>query len=334
MKSSKNLKYIFRINHKCKPRNGVSEDKTNRLPVITEIDISRQSRALSWLRLTDYTLVVICGFMVAFALSELVVSFLSDNTVLPVIYLIMLPILSFAAYTGWQHAGEIDPAVWRLHSILFPVLAVFCLILGVFILVESDLFADHTNFGEDEIAGFLIICYVGSVAMLGWISLLLLLRTNITAMDTTVDRILLQLFKKAGVAAKKTTGIKPINKPRGLVIGTVGLLILAALIIAPKLGNEDLALASPIFQKSSSCWASSCFCGRDDISRSMPTLCLPSTSGHQFYSCGLLMTTKNRNSGGQTRHCWISLWKPGWPTTFPGSALSSLLVRQRKRSPS
>ena len=229
MKSSKNLKYIFRITHKCKPRNGVSEDKTNRLPVITEIDISRQSRALSWLRLTDYTLVVICGFMAAFALSELVVSFLSD---------------------------------------------------------------------------------------------------------TTVDRILLQLFKKAGVAAKKTTGIKPINKPRGLVIGTVGLLILAALIIAPKLGNEDLALASPIFQRSSSCWASSCFCGRDDISRSMPTLCLPSTSGHQFYSCGLLMTTKNRNSGGQTRHCWISLWKPGWPTTFPGSAFSSLLVRQRKRSPS
>ena len=44
----------------------------NRFPVITEIDISRQGRALALLRLTDYALVVLCGFGAVGYLSELV----------------------------------------------------------------------------------------------------------------------------------------------------------------------------------------------------------------------------------------------------------------------
>ena len=57
---------------------------------------------------------------------------------------------------------------------------------------------------------------------------MLLQRMNITAMDATVDQILLQQAKKAGVEAKEATDLKRINKPRGLVIGAAGILFLAA----------------------------------------------------------------------------------------------------------
>jgi len=63
----------------------------------------------------------------------------------------------------------------------------------------------------------------------------LLRRRNITAMGATVDQVLLRLAKKAGVTAVKATEIKRINKPRGLVLGTAGALLLLASIIVPLL---------------------------------------------------------------------------------------------------
>ena len=82
----------------------------NRPGGIDEIDISRQARALAWLRLTDYMLVVICGFWAIGILSETVVSFFSSDTQEYVFQLlIMAAVLGYAAYTGWRHVGVIDP---------------------------------------------------------------------------------------------------------------------------------------------------------------------------------------------------------------------------------
>jgi hypothetical protein len=150
-----------------------------------------------------------------------------------VFMLTILPVLCFTAYTGWRHVGVIDPAVWRVYSVMFPVLSVACLFIVLSLLVEYGSLYNIINSELAQAVGFLNIGYIGLVALLGWISLLLLRRMNIAAMGTTVDKILLRLYQKAGVSSKKAIEIKRINKPRGLVIGTAGLLLLAAVILAP-----------------------------------------------------------------------------------------------------
>jgi hypothetical protein len=88
-----------------------SKDDTNNGAKITEIDISKQARALAWLRLSDYTLVVLCGLWAIDLLSQLVVNFQSTSAGALVLELIALLIVCFAAYTGWRHVGVIDPGV-------------------------------------------------------------------------------------------------------------------------------------------------------------------------------------------------------------------------------
>jgi hypothetical protein len=219
----------------------------NSLPRITEINISRQARALAWLRLTDYALVVLCGFWAISWLSELVINFPSDDAAMLVFTLIILPILCFAAYTGWRHVGVIDPAVWRAYDVVFPLLGVVCMFLVWDVLAAHGSLAGLMNSKQDrvetilQLRGFLIAVWVGGVAVLGWISLMLLRRIKIAAIGATVDQILLRLNMKAGVTAVRATHIKRINKPRGLVIGTAGLLLLVALILAPVPSNKAFA---------------------------------------------------------------------------------------------
>ena len=57
-------------------------------------------------------------------------------------------------------------------------------------------------------------------------------------MDATVEQVVLGLAKNAGFRALQARDIKRINKPRGLVIGTAGILILLALILAPVPSNK------------------------------------------------------------------------------------------------
>ena len=212
-----------------------------RLAVIKTIDISKQAQTLAWLRLTDYALVILCGSSAAGLLSDSVINFMSNDAGTLAFQLILSLTFCFAAYTGWRHVGKIDPAVWRVHSILFPVLAVVCLMLAGISIVEVGSLAVLFDSDQATIAGVLNFFYIGCVAILGWISLMMVQRRNITAMGASVDQILLQLSKKAGVAAKEATKIKRINIPRGLVVGATGLLILSAVILAPIPDDKDLA---------------------------------------------------------------------------------------------
>jgi hypothetical protein len=85
-------------------------------------------------------LLLICGALAAAILLELVINLAWEDTGFLVLSLMMLPVLCFAAYAGWRHAGDIDPAVWRMHGILFPVMTVFCLmlsLLGYFLLLRA-----------------------------------------------------------------------------------------------------------------------------------------------------------------------------------------------------
>ncbi|MEJ2308472.1 MAG: hypothetical protein P8Z78_04025 [Gammaproteobacteria bacterium] len=220
----------------------------NELPEINEIDISRQARALAWLRLTDYMLVVVCGFWAIGILTELVVSFSSSDMhgmLLPL--LVMAALLGYAAYTGWRHVGVINPAVWGAYSILFPLL----LLLSLYILWSNlDLFGSLDEMMEQspvesaqQLGGLFMAAWVGIISLVGWIALAVLRNTEIASLDATVGQVLSQLATHAGIAAASTTRVKRINTPRGLLIGGAGVLILLIHLFAPLPDNEKLAEA-------------------------------------------------------------------------------------------
>lgn len=219
--------------------------------MITEIDIGRQARALAWLRLTDYALVVLCGFWVlritAGTLSELLLGFSSIDLWTFAFVLTALAVLCFAVYTGWRHVGVIDPAVWRVYGIVFPVLVVFCLLVVWSGLGTSRSLArimeQERSEAIQQLSGLVIALWIGGVSLLGWISLHLLRRMKITALGGTVVHVLERLAKHAGVSAMQATKIRRINTPRGLAIGAAGVLILLAFNVAPVPSDKVLAEA-------------------------------------------------------------------------------------------
>ena len=219
----------------------------NEIPEINEIDISRQARALAWLRLTDYMLVVVCGLWAISALSELLLGFSNAGMVEIVFYLVAAVVLGYAAYTGWRHVGVINPAVWDAYSILFPLLLLFSLFL---LWAGLEEFGSLENILEQEkieavqqLTLLYVAAWVGIISLVGWIALALLRKTKITSLDATVGQVLSELASHAGIAAASTTRVKRINMPRGLLIGGAGVLILLIHIFAPLPDNERLAEA-------------------------------------------------------------------------------------------
>ena len=88
---------------------------------ITEIDINRAARALAVLRVSDYALVIGCGFGVLGTLPDLVLAAINAQWVELAVHLVMVSALAFAVYTGWRHVGVIDPSVWRSYLWVFPL---------------------------------------------------------------------------------------------------------------------------------------------------------------------------------------------------------------------
>jgi hypothetical protein len=211
----------------------------NNVTRITEIDISKQARALAWFRRIEYPLVFLCGFGAIRLLWDLVVSFPSADAGTLVFELITSLILGFAAYTGWRYAGVIDPAAWRTYRVVLLLLVVFCLLVAYALATSGSeaniMEQDRAQAEAEQFVALFAWAWIGGVALLVWISLMLLRRMNITAMGATVDQVLLRLVKNAGVTAVKATDIRRINKPRGLIFGTAGALLLLASIIIPLL---------------------------------------------------------------------------------------------------
>lgn len=215
---------------------------------IKEIDISRQTRALAWLRLTDYMLVVVCGLWAIGILSDMVVSFVSGSTPDYVFQLlVMVALLGYAAYTGWRHVGVINPAVWGAYSILFPLLLLFSLYL---LWSNLDLISAFDEMMEQnpvetaqQLGGLVMAAWVGIISVVGWIALAVLRESKISSLDATVGQVLSRLGSHAGTAAASVTKLKRINTPRGLLIGGAGVLILMIHLFAPLPDNEKLAEA-------------------------------------------------------------------------------------------
>jgi hypothetical protein len=159
---------------------------------ITDIDISKPARALAWLRLTEYALVIFCGSWATNLLSDLVITFPSSDAERFVSDLIGSLILGFVAYTVWRHVGVIDPTVWKTYPVVLTLLVLFYLFVvtrGLLTTSRSD-----TNTMGQETDQYQRVLFVAAstgtvVALLGWISLIRLQRMNITATGATVTRI-------------------------------------------------------------------------------------------------------------------------------------------------
>jgi hypothetical protein len=127
---------------------------------------------------------------------------------------------------------------------LLVVLCLFGVGVAWYLLAESGSEANITEEAANaEFGAFVLmvaLAWIGSVALLGWISLIRLRRRKITAMGATIEQVLLRLAKNAGVTVVRATDIRRINKPLGLIHGTAGALLLVGLIITPMLNNKKL----------------------------------------------------------------------------------------------
>jgi PQQ-dependent catabolism-associated CXXCW motif protein len=186
----------------------------------TEIDITKPARLLALLRLTEYTLVVVCGFMAVRAAMVFIDGSAFADVGSLAVSLIILGVASMAMYSGWQHVGVIDPKAWRRLALGLTVLTVFC------VLVAASTAAGYLS--AETVARFFSLTQIGVTALIGLISLLLLRKARINSGDASLAQILGRLANVAGTRAVQAVRIRRVNSPRGLAIAVVGAAVLLA----------------------------------------------------------------------------------------------------------
>jgi hypothetical protein len=211
---------------------------------LSEIDITRQARALGWLRMTDYLMVVVCGLIAFELLSAILTSFSGLGLLL--FQLLGLAVLSYAAYTGWRHVGVINPAVWKRYRFLFPLLAFagaafFLILLAASGSLMAILNKERTT-AEEEIAALSGAGYIFFVSLIGWFCIRRLKRSVIAGTGDTIEQLTSRLNRQAGPDAHRGIKIPAINKRRGVLLCVAGLLVLI-IDLLPTSSNPDLANA-------------------------------------------------------------------------------------------
>jgi len=137
---------------------------------IREIDISRPARALYFLRLTDYLLVIVCGnFLVTFLAMPFIDQEMTRGWELVFNLLIVVPVLCFLVYTGWRHVGVIDVGVWRAYLIAFPLLLLFSLFVAWGLSISPT---NSVGQNSDENWFFVSLMSAGAIVEFGAVLLL------------------------------------------------------------------------------------------------------------------------------------------------------------------
>lgn len=211
---------------------------------LSQIDITRQARALGWLRMTDYLMVVVCGLIAFELLSSILTSFSGAGVLL--FQLLALAVLSYAAYTGWRHVGVINPLVWKRYRFLFPLLAFSGALFFLILLSQSGSLMAILNkdraTAQQELASLSAAGYIFVISLLGWFSIRRLRRSVIPGMGDTIEQLSARLNRNAGVDAHRGIKIPAINKRRGVLLCVAGLLVLI-IDLLPTSSNPDLANA-------------------------------------------------------------------------------------------
>jgi hypothetical protein len=194
---------------------------------LTAIDISRPARALFFLRLTDYLLVIVCGnLLVTYTALPLVDREWRQAGLLILDLLVLVPVLLFLVYTGWKHVGVIDVASWRPRKIAFALL----LLLSIFL--AWGVFLNFSSIEQAFLGGYLVPLLFGG-AIVGFWSLLSLRHMQIAGLGIPLLQLLRSQRRHRGDRAVSARAIKKINAPRGAVFGVLGGAILLGVILAP-----------------------------------------------------------------------------------------------------
>lgn len=198
---------------------------------LREIDISKQARALRFLRFTDYALVLLCGYWLVGSLSSLVLNppMLSGELIFTLVWVL---VLLLAIYIGYRHTGIIDASVWRAHIIFLPILTLFHLLfLALILLVIST---PNNEIESLNIAwGLFLPLWVAATAFAGLISVWRLRRMRIASIGVSLVELSSYLGRQRGLQAQSATRIKRVNAPRGIVVGGTGIIIILGLILIP-----------------------------------------------------------------------------------------------------
>jgi len=200
---------------------------------ITEIDIHRAARALAVLRVSDYALVIGCGFGALGMLPDMVLAAADARWVELAVQVLMVTAFAFAAYTGWRHVGVIDPRVWRSYLWVFPFMAALAGFIGLTMATTG--LSQGAKFFEDvgslvTLAGSL---WFAVVAIPGFVCVLLLRRMRIAPMGVRLDELLAGLTARGGQAAQHVTSVQRIDVRRGLAYGIAGATVLLGVALVP-----------------------------------------------------------------------------------------------------
>jgi hypothetical protein len=183
-----------------------------------EIDISRQARALYFLRMTDY-LVILCGSWSLNLLAMLIVDPEMSQGGALIYNLIAVAVLFFSVYTGWRHLGVIDVRVWRAHTIAFPLLLLFC----ISTLLINLIYNESINLNDVQtFSGYIMMLWLSAGAAVGFVSVLLLKRMRPAIFGIPLVVLLRDLCRYKDPGAIDAKKIKRVNAPRGAVLGVLG----------------------------------------------------------------------------------------------------------------
>jgi hypothetical protein len=209
---------------------------------IREIDISGPARALRFLRMTDYLLVILCG---SWLLNLLALPFVEPEMRWGgelLFNVAAIIVLVFSVYAGWRHVGVIDARVWRVHMIAFPLLAFFCVLV-----LASTLFTGfNSNDGIklenfQEFNSIFTMLWLSGGAIAGFVSVLLLRKMRIAAFGVPLVELLRDLKSYEGKRDPEAKTIKKVDAPCGTVFGVLGGLILLVVVFAPLPNNSRMA---------------------------------------------------------------------------------------------
>jgi hypothetical protein len=203
------------------------------VPKIERLDISSPARALSILRYTDYTLVIVCGLTAIRVIPEMVSSAARGSWAELVTEILIVAVMLFAAWTGWRHVGVIDPRVWPAYPWVFTAL------LGIGVFVSAAQIANWISKGKDPFEDFnsgMAVTrglWLAGLAIPAFVSVLLLRRMRIGGTTGRLADLLTDLRNRGGADAPHAAHVAPPHFRRGLWYAIGGGCILLASSFAP-----------------------------------------------------------------------------------------------------
>jgi len=202
-------------------------------PRITTIDVSGPTRALGLLRWSDYLLVVVCGLGAAGVVPDLIRALVETQWSDACALSAMAAVFTFAAYTGWRHVGVIDPRVWRLYLLVFPLMVMLTAFLGLGLFWTFRQASENPLDKPQTWILIVLLLQFAGMAIPGFICVLYLKRARIATGGTRLPDVLMHLWNRGGSSGLTLTRHQRIGTRRGLTYGGLGLLVLVAVMAIP-----------------------------------------------------------------------------------------------------